>query len=192
MKRVSATVLAALFVSPVAGLAAGGATTPVTKVLDLLSGLQGQVAAEGEEADKAYAQFSEWCEDQTKSLNFDIKTGQGEIESLNAVIAEEAAKSSALSTKIEELAASIATDEKDLKAATELRSMENTDFLAAEKELSETADTIDRAVVILEREMGKGGAALLQGTSVDGVVGACALWLRLRPYPRQTHRGSLC
>ena len=36
-------------------------------------------------------EFSEWCEEQSKNLMFEIKTGKQEIEDLKAVIAEESA-----------------------------------------------------------------------------------------------------
>merc|ERR1712217_101772 len=90
---------------------------------------------------------------------FDIKTEKSNIASLNAKIEEESALSSSLTEKLESLAADLATDEADLKAATEIRNHENADFLAAEKELSEIVDTLSRAVGILEKEMAKTGSA---------------------------------
>merc|ERR1712151_1259497 len=60
------------------------------------------------------------------------------------------------------LTESIATDETDLKAATEIRSKENADFLAEEKELAEVIDALQRAIAILEREMAKHGASMMQ------------------------------
>jgi hypothetical protein len=54
---------------------------------------------------------------------------------LEAAIANEAAKAESLTAKIEELAGGISVDEADLKAATEIRSKENTAFVAEEKEL---------------------------------------------------------
>merc|ERR1719270_1005546 len=65
---------------------------------------------------------------------------------------------------VEELTASIATDESDLKAATWIRSKEHTDFAAEEKELVETIGMLRRATGILEREM-KGGASMLQANA---------------------------
>merc|ERR1719261_1812921 len=86
-------------------------TNPVAKVLDMISGLEAKIIGEGEEAQKAYDEFSEWCEDGSKNLQFEIKTGKSNIESLNAAIAEESANIAAQTAKIEELAEGIATDE---------------------------------------------------------------------------------
>jgi hypothetical protein len=137
-------------------------TSPVAKVIDLLAGLQAKIIGEGEEAQKAYDEYAEWCEDTSKNVAYDIKTGQSNVVQLKATIAEETASAAALTAKVEDLAGSIATDEADLKAATEIRAKEQSDFAAEEKELVEVVDTLSRAVGILEREMQKGGAALLQ------------------------------
>jgi len=68
----------------------------------------------------------------------------------------------ALDDKIEGLVDQIAQDEEDLKEATGIREKENADFLAVEAELVDTVDALERAIGILEREMAKGGAALVQ------------------------------
>jgi len=164
--------LAALFV-PTAALQA----SPIDKVLQLIGDLQAKVVSEGESAQKLYAEFAEWCEDRSKELGYEIKTGKAEVDTLKASIAEERALSESLNTKIEELVGSIASDEADLKAATEIRTKENTDFAAEEKELSEIIDLLTRASQILSREMAKGGS-LLQAKNVDSVAEAVAVMLQ--------------
>merc|ERR1711997_1349772 len=86
----------------------------------------------------------------------------GEIADLKATIAEETATTESLTTKVEELTASIATDEADLDAATKIRARESADFVAEEKELSEVIDSLQRAIGILEKEMAKHGASMMQ------------------------------
>merc|ERR1719321_1515795 len=71
----------------------------------------------------------------------------------------------------EELAAGLAVDEKDLKAAKEIRDKEAADFAATEKELSETIDILERAIAIIEREMAK-HPSMLQLRSAGNVVDA--------------------
>merc|ERR1719382_190446 len=144
---------------------------PVGKVLQLLSDLQTKIIGEGEAAQKAYVEYSEWCEERSANLGFDIKTEKSNIASLNAKIEEETALSGSLTEKLESLAADLATDEADLKAATEIRDHENADFLAAEKELSEIVDTLSRAVGILEKEMAKtGSASMMQLKSATNIA----------------------
>jgi len=151
--------------------ALGSAADPVAKVLEMLSGLQAKIIAEAEGATKVYDEFAEWCEDKSKELGFEIKTAQGEIEQLQAEIVELTATMDECSTKIDELTGKIATDEADLKAATEIRAKEEAAFAAEEKELMDIVDTLERAIAILEREMKK-GASMLQLQNAGSVAQA--------------------
>merc|ERR1719488_329789 len=101
--------------------ASGVATNPVQKVLEMLSDLQAKILAEGQDAQKIYEEFSEWCEDTARDLGFEIKTGKAEVADLTATIEDATAKSAALDSKVEELAAGINVDTLDLKAAGEIR-----------------------------------------------------------------------
>jgi hypothetical protein len=146
-------------------------TNPVAKVIDLLSGLQAKIVGEGEEAQKVYDDYAEWCEDTAKNSQFEIKTGKATSEDLKAAIGEEATRQETLTAKLGELAESIATDEADLTAATQIRDKEFGDFSSEEKELVEVIDTLGRAVGILEKEAA-GGASMLQLQNAGGVVQA--------------------
>jgi len=145
--------------------------SPIAKVISMLSDLQAKIIKEGEAAQAEYAQYTEWCEDRSRNLGFEIKTGTSGVEELKAAIAQEVSTSAALSTKVEELAAGIATDTADLKAATQIRGKEATDFSAEEKELVETIDILNRAIRILERQM-KGGASMLQVKDANNLAHA--------------------
>lgn len=161
-----------------AGLAAAvavadkGATNPISKVIQLLSDLQGKVIKEGEDAQKLYNEASEWCEDRARDLGHSIKTGEAEVETLGAKIAEEAATAQSLTAKVDELAGGISGDEADLKAATEIREHEQKDFATEESELVETTSMLERAVGILEREMDKHSSSFLQSKNVQDVAQA--------------------
>jgi chromosome segregation ATPase len=151
-----------LLMSLASQLAQANEVSPITKVLQLMSDMQTKIIGEGEAAHAIYAEFAEMCEERSKNLQFEIKTGKAEVVDLKAAIAEETALAASLDTKVEELTASIATDEADLKAATEIRAKENADFVAEEKELSEVMDALQRAIGILEKEMAKHGASMMQ------------------------------
>merc|ERR1719411_2304802 len=105
---------------------------PIAKVVSMLSDLQARIIKEGDAAQKEFAEFSEWCEDRSRNLGFEIRTGKAQVEDLTAAIAEEVALSTSLTAKIEELASNLATDEADLKAATEIRNTEAGNFAAEE------------------------------------------------------------
>merc|ERR1719375_71042 len=168
----TAKMLALLMVSALPAALANEAT-PIEKVLQMLSDLQGKIIREGNDAQKVYDEFAEFCEDRSKNLGFEIKTGKAGVKDLEAAIAKEAATAESLNAKIEELSSAIATDEQDLKAATDIREKEQAAFEAEEKELVDTIDTLVRATGILEKEMSKSGAAaMVQLKSVSSVAQA--------------------
>merc|ERR1719364_320089 len=148
-------------------------TNPIEKVIEMMSELQQKIIGEGEAAQKVYDEFAEWCEEEGKNLQFEIKTGKAQAEELTSTIEKAVSDIKANEEKIAELAEKIATAEADLKAATEIRNKENSDFLAVEAELVDTVDALERAIGILEREMAKtGGAAFLQVKNADNIVAA--------------------
>merc|ERR1719246_263721 len=98
-------------------------------------------------------------------------TGTAEVEELEAAIAQETATTGSLQTKVEELAAGIATDEADLNAASEIRGKEAKSFAAEQKDLAETIDMLQRASGILQRQM-QGGASMMQLKNAGNVVEA--------------------
>merc|ERR1719160_849116 len=98
--------------------------SPIEKIIQMISELEQKIIKEGDEAHKAYTEFAEWCEEESKNLRFEIKTAKAEAEDLNSVIEEQKADIKAEETKIEELTATMATDEEDLKEATAIRKKE--------------------------------------------------------------------
>merc|ERR1719428_2587325 len=101
---------------------------------------------------------------------FAIKTAKGDAERFTATKEETAAEITELETKIGELSDTIASNGKDLKAATAIREKEAKDFAAADAELTETIGMLRRAIAILEKEMSKG--AFLQTNSMKEVADA--------------------
>merc|ERR1719401_2860343 len=134
---VFALVFSVFQLSAITARAAATTEGPVSKVIDLLSDLQVKVTKEGEAAQKSYEEFSAWCEDRSKNLQYEVKTQKAEIEDLEAVILESSSSADALSAKLEETAAAAAANEADLKAATTIRAKEAADFSAEEKEMIE-------------------------------------------------------
>jgi len=162
-----------------AGLASSSANeaSPIAKIIQMIGDLETKVIGEGEECQKVYEDFSEWCEETAKNLQFEIKTGKNEVASLTATIDEESANIQKQTSTIEELAGDIATDEADLKAATEIRDKEAASFQAQEQDLVETIDIVERAVGIIEKEM-SGGASMMQLKKAGSVVEALSAMVK--------------
>jgi len=145
--------------------------SPIEKIVQMISDLQGKVIGEGNDAQKTYDEFAEWCEDRSKNLGFEIKTGKAQVEELKATISEETSNIGALETKIEDLSSSIQANTADLAAATEIRNKENADFAAEEKELTTVISMLERATSVLTKEMAK-GASMMQLKSATNVADA--------------------
>lgn len=162
--------VACLFASVVPALT--NDATPIGKILQILGDCESKIIREGEESQKVFDEFTEWCEDQSRNLAYEIKTGKAQKDELQATIEKEASSISALGTEIEEHVAAISADEKDLAAATKVREEEAADFAASSKELTEIIGALDRAIGLIEREMAKGGASMMQIKSAKNLVDA--------------------
>jgi len=164
-------------VATLAVTASGSDVSPIEKIIQMIGDLETKIIGEGEGSQKVYEEFSEWCEETAKNLQFEIKTGKGEVADLTATITKDTADIASAVSKIEDLAGSIATDEADLKAATEIRDKEQTTFAAEEKDLVDTIDVLERAIGIIEKEMA-GGAAMVQLKSAGSVVEALTVMVK--------------
>merc|ERR1719390_59290 len=174
MKSAMLVLLAFLAIAP----ASASQGNPIEKILEMISDLQAKVIGEGEDAQKAYDEYSEWCEDRSTQLGFEIKTGKANVAELKATIEEETATAGALETKIEELSNDIQSDEADLDAATKIREKEAADFAAEEKELTQVLDMLERATSILSKEMAKSGASMLQLKSATSITEALSVMVQ--------------
>merc|ERR1719210_2045431 len=90
------------------------ATSPLSKVLDLMAELTAKITREGEAEAKAYKEYFDWCDDMSKSKGFEIKTLSSRKEKLEAEIADLAGQIDASGSHIENLAATIAADQSEL------------------------------------------------------------------------------
>merc|ERR1719158_2342493 len=105
---------------------------------------------------------------QQKNKAFEVKTASAQKEKLEATIKKAASDIDDADEKIAALVASIAQDGKDLEDATVIRKKENDDFKAAEAELMQGIDMLERAIGIIEREM-KGSALIQQPLDTSNV-----------------------
>jgi peptidoglycan hydrolase CwlO-like protein len=135
---------------------------PLGEVIDLMNELAAKVTKDGEDEQKAYNDFFEWCDDASKNAQFAIKDATTKKEKLTAEIADLTSSIDASTAKIEDLASGISTSETELKDATLIREKEAAEFAASEKELVETLSALDRALAILEKEMAKNPASFAQ------------------------------
>jgi len=153
------------------------AVNPLDKVFSLMDELTAKIVKDGEDAEKAYGEFFEWCDDSSKNSGNEIKTYTAKKGKLEAKITELTEDAEAASAKVEDLAGRIAQNEKDVSDATKIFDKETADFEAGEAELASTVDTLSRAMSIIEREMAKNPAAFAQidTSSIKGLINALSV-----------------
>merc|ERR1719353_1088099 len=134
-------------------LVAVGATkvSPVAKVIELLDELTGKVKGDLAAEEMMMEEYSKWCDSESNEKEDAITTNKRTIGDLEAEIADASARISELGTEVEELAGKISSAETELSDATKLRDEEKATFEGSEKEIVDTIDGLDRALVVLKR-----------------------------------------
>jgi len=152
-------------------------TNPLAKVLDLIDALSAKIVKEGEAEQKAYDEYLQWCQNAVQETGFAIQTATKEKGELEAKLVEVAAEIEVSSSKIEDLAAAIATNDADLSSATAIREKEAAEFAKNEKELMEVLSALERAISILEKEYAKNPASFAQvySTNVQNIIHSLSL-----------------
>jgi septal ring factor EnvC (AmiA/AmiB activator) len=144
----------------------GTQSSPLQKVITLMTQLQGQVIGEGELAQATYKKYSNWCEKSSREKKFEIDEGKDTITGLQASIEKSVSDSEEAQARVEELSGKLATDGQDVKAITLIRVKEKNEFEAMDKELTATVTTISKARSVLKKELDsaglKAGASFLQ------------------------------
>merc|ERR1719199_2318442 len=98
-------------------------------------------------------EYTKWCDSEANQKEDAITSAARTISELQATIEESSGSIAALTAEIEELAGKISASEADLANATAIRTSEKAAFEATEKELVETQDSLERALVMIKRSM---------------------------------------
>jgi len=152
---------------------------PISKVLTLLDDLKQKVLLDGEVEQKQYEKYTEWCEDEAVSKQYQIKNGKAKIEDLSAVIEKAAAGIQNAQGVIESVAKDVTSNEADLKAAKEIRKKENADFEAADADLAETVDMLGRAINILAKNMKANSLAQVSKAALSELTDALGTIMKM-------------
>jgi len=150
------------------------ANNPLAAVIGMLGDLKTKVLKDKDSEAAAYQEYKAWCDKVTADQTHNIKVDEGKINKLKAKIDKYFADIEDSGEKIEQLIKAIASASHDAKAAKDIREKQHSDFVVSEKELVEAIDALSRAITIIEREMQKGGAALvqMQDHTVSGMLQA--------------------
>merc|ERR1719310_1310689 len=116
--------------------------SPVQKVMALLDEEAAKTKAEMEAIASEFKTFAESSERASTKKEYAIKASEESIMSLEAAIVDASAKVDAGEMKIVEIASKIQKTEAELSKAVALREKEHADFLATEKELAESVESL--------------------------------------------------
>jgi len=150
-------------------LVAAMEVTPVQKVVQLLQGMGEKGKKEKHEEQVQFAAYKQFCDSTTTDKNRAIKSANSKMEQLSASIQKNEADAATLSQEIAQLDKDISTWEGDKKAATEVRAMENSDYMASHKDYSQSIDATERAITTLKAQQGDKSQALMQVSALTQI-----------------------
>jgi len=126
--------------------------TPVQKVIQLLQGMAEKGKKEKHEEQVQFAAFKQFCDDTTAEKQRAITEATALMEQLSANIAKNEADAETLAREITQLDQDISVFGGDKKAATEVREIENADYLKTHKDYSESIDALEKAINVLKKQ----------------------------------------
>merc|ERR1719420_865348 len=126
--------------------------TPVQKVIELLQGMLEKGKKEKHEEQVQFASYKQFCDDTTIEKQRAIKEAEEMIEMLKADIQQYTVDAETLGKEIAGHDEDIATWTGDIKAATEVRELENADYMTTHKDYSESVDALERAIAVLKKQ----------------------------------------
>jgi DNA repair exonuclease SbcCD ATPase subunit len=125
--------------------------SPVQKVVELLDELKAKVQGDLAADETMMEEYSQYCDAEANKREDSITSAARTLSDLAAVIEESSASIDSLSEEVDELTSKISASESDLEDATKLRAQTRAAFEASEKELTETVDSLSRALIVLKR-----------------------------------------
>jgi len=131
--------------------------SPVQKVIELLGENKLKVLNDLKAEEKEMGEYTKYCDEQTSEKTYAMATADRTIATLEAAIEDVDAQVSGLAEEITAIGTEIAGKDKDLIAATQVRTKEKADFSGTEKELVASVDQLDRAIIQIKK-----GAAFVQ------------------------------
>merc|ERR1719156_492370 len=139
----------------------GQSISPVQKVIELLEDNKVKITNDLAAEEKEMGEYAEFCDTESSEKGYAVETADRKILDLQATIEGCETKIPGLEDEVATLGSDVASKDKQLYEATEVRKKEKADFDASEKELMTAIDQLTRAVTIIKRETGAASFAQL-------------------------------
>jgi len=134
---------------------------PVSKVINLLKDMKKELEAEGEADEEIYEKMVCWCETNDKEKTKAIADADQKISDLTTLIEELSATSARIQEEIKNLEGELDKNQKAMDKATAMRFKGLDEFNAEEKDLLQAISALKAAIVVLSKHH----AAFLQQAS---------------------------
>jgi len=137
----------------------------MAKCISMLQDMSAKVKQEKNDDEVGFAKFQTWCTHEQAALEKDIKQDGEDIESLTTEIGDLGDQITNLGSTIAGLESDIEKYQANLKDKIDQRAKDNEEFLAEQKDYSESIDAVARALETMQGEdydRTAGAAALLQ------------------------------
>jgi len=184
----------ALIVLALVGCCQAASVTPVQKVLQMMTEMKTKGEKMMEEEAKTYSDYSEWVDDQSTELGFEIKTANSDIEKLTTSAAKNDNDVSKLGAAISKLEGELDSTEAEKQEATELRNSQHAEYEKVSTDYGESVDALGRAIQTMTA---KGAdvpeaAALLQQMAVKqpGMRRVLAAFIQLGEREKEVAQGG--
>merc|ERR1719486_995422 len=126
--------------------------SPVQKIISMLQDMRAKGVQMKQDEQVSFAAYKQFCEDTSAEKKSNIEDAEGQIETLQADIQKAESDAAMLAKEIAELDDEIAKAQHDKAEAIRIREEEKGDFGKKHKDLSETIDALDRALVVLKKQ----------------------------------------
>jgi len=127
-------------------------TSPMTKIVTLLDDLENQLEEQGTKEGALYNEFNSWCDSEAQESTTTISDADAKVADLGAFLEEQEAFRKRMTSEVNELVQEVASNEEDLKQATEIRQKEHQQYLQNEQAFVGSIDEVNRALEVLSAD----------------------------------------
>merc|ERR1719281_2220255 len=143
-------------------------TSPVKKVIKLLTDMQSQLQADKKADEEMYDKLACWCKVNGDGKGTAVEIAGTKVSDLNSRIKALTAKSSELDEAIKTQESEVAANKEALASATSMREEALSKFRDEEKDMILDIDSLKNALVVLEKTLGL-TQSFLQSSSFTSV-----------------------
>lgn len=141
---------AKMFVRRHAALAVGTGETPITRVVELLRGLQTKTEEDGKTEGELYTKFVCWAKNVIETKKASNAAAESRIQELNTYVADIDAGRIEFTSERTDLEKDLEEVNAGIEGATAMRKKEHEEFLDAEDEMTKALAALDKAILVLK------------------------------------------